>query len=106
MTQKLRLWRKGIKLKILYKILAKGAAKAIEDAGFEASVINIEDLNKVRDIVPQGKLAIGSGVNEENIEQYVDLADILIIGTSFKVDHDVSKRVDQRSVEQLIKKIK
>ena len=30
--------------------------------------INIEDLNKVRDIVPQGKLAIGSGVNEENIE--------------------------------------
>ena len=68
--------------------------------------INIEDLNKVRDIVPQGKLAIGSGVNEENIEQYVDLADILIIGTSFKVDNDVSKRVDQRSVEQLIKKIK
>ena len=68
--------------------------------------INIEDLNKVRDIVPQGKLAIGSGVNEENIEQYLDLADILIVGTNFKVDQDVSKRVDQRSVEQLIKKIK
>jgi len=68
--------------------------------------INIEDLNKVRDIVPQGKLAIGSGVNEENIEQYVDIADILIIGTNFKVDQDVSKRVDQRSVEQLIQMIK
>ena len=68
--------------------------------------INIEDLNKVRDIVPQGKLAIGSGVNEENIEQYVDLADILIVGTNFKVDQDVSKRVDQRSVEQLIQMIK
>ena len=39
-------------------------------------------------------------------EDYVDLSDILIVGTSFKVDHDVSKRVDQRSVEQLIKKIK
>ena len=64
--------------------------------------INIEDLNKVRDIVPQGKLAIGSGVNEENIEQYLDLADILIVGTNFKVDQDVSKRVDQRSVEQLL----
>ena len=68
--------------------------------------INIEDLNKVRDIVPQGKLAIGSGVNEENIEQYVDIADILIIGTNFKVDQDLSKRVDQRSVEQLIQMIK
>ena len=68
--------------------------------------INIEDLNKVRNIVPQGKLAIGSGVNEENIEQYLDLADILIVGTNFKVDQDVSKRVDQRSVEQLIQMIK
>ena len=67
--------------------------------------INLEDLNKVRDIVPQGKLAIGSGVNEENIEQYVDIADILIVGTNFKVDQDVSKRVDQRSVEQLIQMI-
>ena len=68
--------------------------------------IDIEDLSKVRDIVPQGRLAIGSGVNEENVDDYVDLADILIVGTSFKVDHDVSKRVDQRSVEQLIQKIK
>ena len=68
--------------------------------------INIEDLSKVRDIVPQGRLAIGSGVNEENVDDYVGLADILIVGTSFKVDHDVSKRVDQRSVEQLIQKIK
>jgi len=68
--------------------------------------IDIEDLSKVRDIVPQGRLAIGSGVNEENIDDYVGLADILIVGTSFKVDHDVSKRVDQRSVEQLIKKIR
>ena len=68
--------------------------------------INIEDLSKVRDIVPQGRLAIGSGVNEENVDDYVDLADILIVGTSFKVEQDVSKRVDQRSVEQLIQKIK
>ena len=68
--------------------------------------IDIEDLSKVREIVPQGRLAIGSGVNEENVEDYVDLSDILIVGTSFKVDHDVSKRVDQRSVEQLIQKIK
>tara|TARA_X000000368_G_C22982416_1_gene690524 strand:- start:57 stop:821 length:765 start_codon:yes stop_codon:yes gene_type:complete len=68
--------------------------------------INIEDLSTVRDIVPQGRLAIGSGVNEENVDDYVGLADILIVGTSFKVEQDVSKRVDQRSVEQLIQKIK
>ena len=56
--------------------------------------INIDDLKKVRDIVPSGKLAIGSGVNETNIDKYEDIADILIIGTSFKLDNNVENPVD------------
>ena len=68
--------------------------------------INIEDLQKVRNIVPNGKLAIGSGVTSTNVDAYQDLADILIVGTSFKVDNDVAKRVDINRVEELVRKIK
>ena len=68
--------------------------------------INIEDLQKVRNIVPAGKLAIGSGVTSTNVDAYQDLADILIVGTSFKFDNDVAKRVDINRVEELVRKIK
>ena len=68
--------------------------------------INLEDLQKVRNIVPTGKLAIGSGVTSTNVDAYQDLADILIVGTSFKVDNDVAKRVDINRVEELVRKIK
>ena len=68
--------------------------------------INIEDLQKVRNIVPVGKLAIGSGVTSTNVDAYQDLADILIVGTSFKFDNDVAKKVDINRVEELVRKIK
>jgi membrane complex biogenesis BtpA family protein len=68
--------------------------------------INIEDLQKVRKIVPQGKLAIGSGVTSTNVDAYRDIADILIVGTSFKFDNDVAKKVDINRVEELVRKVK
>ena len=68
--------------------------------------INLDELKKVREIVPQGKLAIGSGVNESNIKKYIGIADILIIGTHFKVDQDVSKPVDVESIKKIIGKLK
>tara|TARA_X000001036_G_scaffold403160_1_gene409503 strand:+ start:2553 stop:3314 length:762 start_codon:yes stop_codon:yes gene_type:complete len=91
------------------------AAELIERAGADVVIvtgdgtgheINLDDLEKVRKIVPEGKLAIGSGVNATNISEYENLADILIVGTSFKYDNDVSKKVDTNKVEELIKKIK
>ena len=90
-------------------------AELIERAGADVVIvtgdgtgheINIEDLQKVRSIVPEGKLAIGSGVNSTNISAYENLADILIVGTSFKYDNDVSKKVDISRVEELIRKVK
>ena len=68
--------------------------------------INLDELIKVREIVPQGKLAIGSGVNESNIQKYIGIADVLIIGTHFKIDQDVSKPVDTKRVKQIIGKLK
>jgi len=68
--------------------------------------INLDDLTKVRGIVPEGKLAIGSGVTESNIQSYIGFADILIIGTNFKLDGDISKPISNESVKKLIGKIK
>ena len=67
--------------------------------------IDIDDLNKVRDIVPSGKLAIGSGVDETNIDKYKDIADILIIGTSFKLDNNVENPVDFEKTKKIIEQI-
>ncbi|MDA9620457.1 hypothetical protein N9S45_01845 [Candidatus Actinomarina sp.] len=68
-------------------------------------VTDIEDLNKIRDIVPKGKLAIGSGLNGENIQDFSQIADIGIIGTDFKVDGFLDNPVDTNRVKNIISKI-
>ncbi len=83
-----------------------GADKVIVTGDGTGHEINIDDLEKVRNIVPEGKLVIGSGVNSANVMAYQDLADILIVGTSFKFDNDVSKKVDINRVEELVRKVK
>ena len=68
--------------------------------------INMDDLTKVREIVPTGKLAIGSGVDHTNINQYENIADILIIGTSFKKDGNVENPVDIDTAKEVIDQLK
>ena len=63
---------------------------------------NIEDLQRIRDIVPLGKLAIGSGLNKGNIKKYVGISDIGIIGTDFKLDGILNNPVDLNRVKNLI----
>ena len=41
-----------------------------------------------------------------NVGAYQDIADILIIGTSFKFDNIVSKKVDINRVEEIVRKVK
>ena len=87
-------------------LLRAGADKIIITGDGTGKEINFEQLEKLREIVPKGQLAIGSGVNESNIENYKNVADILIIGTGFKVDQNIAKPIDVKSVEKLIKMIK
>ena len=60
----------------------------------------------MREIVPDGKLAIGSGVDQTNIKQYENTADILIIGTSFKKDGNVENPVDIDTTKEIIDQLK
>ena len=87
-------------------LLRSGADKIIITGDGTGKEINFEQLEKLREIVPKGQLVIGSGVNESNIKNYKNIADILIIGTGFKVEQNIAKPVDVNSVEKLIKMIK
>jgi hypothetical protein len=82
-----------------------GADVIIVSGDGTGEVTDIEDLNKIRDIVPKGKLAIGSGLNCENIQDFSQIADIGIIGTDFKVDGFLDNPVDANRVKNIIGKI-
>lgn len=82
-----------------------GADKIIITGDGTGKEIDYSQLIKLREIVPKGKLVIGSGVNEQNIREYKGIADILIIGTNFKINQDVNKSVDEESVKKIVQMI-
>jgi hypothetical protein len=79
-----------------------GADVIIVSGDGTGEVTDINDLQKIRNIVPPGKLAIGSGINSQNINEYMDIADIGIIGTDFKVDSVLDNPVDLNRVKNII----
>src|SRR5210317_1796929 len=61
--------------------------------------------SKIENIVPEGKLAIGSGLTVENIEEFSKISDIGIIGTDFKVDGVLDNPVELKRVKDIVSKI-
>ncbi len=47
-------------------------------------------------------VAVGSGITEENIKEKLKYADILIVGTSIKVDGKLNKPVDAHKAKRII----
>ena len=58
-----------------------------------------------RNIVPAGKLAIGSGLTVENIEEFSKISDIGIVGTDLKVDGVLDNPVELKRVKDIVSKI-
>jgi len=65
----------------------------------------IETIQKVKERV-KIPVIIGSGVDEKNIKEQLEIADGAIIGSSIKKDGIVSNPVDQTRVEKISSKIK
>ena len=65
----------------------------------------MSDLKKIRNIVPAGKLAIGSGLTVENIEEFSKISDIGIVGTDLKVDGVLDNPVELKRVKDIVSKI-
>jgi membrane complex biogenesis BtpA family protein len=62
----------------------------------------IDDVKRVRSAVPDVPILVGSGVTAETASELLSIADALIIGTSLKLDGDVSKPVDPARVRRLV----
>jgi len=62
----------------------------------------IGDLKRVRSVVPDLPILVGSGVTPESAPELLSLADALIVGTSLKRDGDVNAPVDPARVRRLV----
>ena len=67
----------------------------------------ITDLNELRKVKQATDLPVlaGSGVNIENVTDYLTVADALIIGSYFKKDGYWANDVDENRVKMLMKKV-
>ena len=65
-------------------------------------VTSAEDISRVRLATPHAIILVGSGANHENIATLLTHADGAIVGTTLKLNKDVSKRVDLKAVNNLL----
>lgn len=63
------------------------------------------DLESVRATCPGAKILLGSGVTVDNVEDYLELADGFIVGSSLKKGGRVSNPVDSQRVRRLARAI-
>jgi hypothetical protein len=57
----------------------------------------------VRKACPSAKILIGSGINVDNIREFLRYADGVIVGTSLKVGGKLFNPVDPRRVAALVR---
>jgi len=60
-------------------------------------------LERVRNTLPKARLMVGSGVTRDNVREYLQFADGIIVGTSLKFGGRVQNHVDARRVAALSK---
>jgi membrane complex biogenesis BtpA family protein len=81
-----------------YRCKADAIILTGEETGKE---VNIENVLKVKSVL-EAPVFIGSGININNIEKYLNIADGFIIGTFFKRDGKIENEVDLERVKKLV----
>ncbi|MEM2212722.1 MAG: BtpA/SgcQ family protein [Candidatus Nezhaarchaeales archaeon] len=64
----------------------------------------LEQVKAVKKVLPNTPVLVGSGVNEENVQEYLKLCDGVIVGTSLKTGGATENPVDLAKVKALIAK--
>lgn len=65
--------------------------------------VDIDELRRVREAVPDRRLFVGSGATAETVQALLSVADGIIVGTSIKPDRDPSQPVDVRLARALVR---
>ncbi len=87
--------------------IERGLADALIVSGVgTGKVADIGDVKRVRDACPRAKILLGSGVNVANVEDFLRVADGVIVGSSLKKDGKLTNPVDAKRVAALVKKMK
>lgn len=67
---------------------------------------SIEDVKKMKELAEGLPVIVGSGVNEKTVNDYLEVSDGAIIGSSFKEDGKVLNPISLKRVKSLMDKIK
>jgi hypothetical protein len=60
---------------------------------------------RVKRRLPEVPLVIGSGIAEQNVEEYLRVADGVIVGSSLKRHGEVTAPVDPERVKRLMQRV-
>lgn len=63
---------------------------------------SVEDIKEIKEYLGDVPVLVGSGANKDNVAEFLQYADGVIVGSSFKTDGDVSREVDQQRVEDFM----
>ena len=66
----------------------------------------IDEAIQVKAATPDVPVMVGSGVNEDNVEAFLGIADGVIVGTSLKIDAAVHNPVDPDRVARMARRIR
>lgn len=78
------------------------ASAVIVSGGGTGAAVDMGKLRKVKEQAGMRPVILGSGVTEASMGQLLAIADGAIVGTTFKADGDVSKKVDRNRVESFM----
>jgi len=67
---------------------------------------NPEDIRRVRTALPELPLVVGSGVTEENVDNYISMVDAIIIATGLNVGGKVEAEPDPCRINSFMNKVK
>jgi membrane complex biogenesis BtpA family protein len=86
--------------------LERGLADALIVSGVgTGKAADLDDVRRVRAACPNAKILLGSGVNLENADSFLQIADGAIVGSSLKRDGKLSNPVDAKRVAALVKAV-
>lgn len=93
----------SIDITVSAKWAQRQGADAVIVTGCSTGVAtSMEDIKRVKNSVSI-PVAVGSGVNEMNIAQQLEIADIMIIGTCLRKDGRMSEPIDENKAAALIR---
>ena len=84
--------------------LQRGLADALIVSGTgTGEATDLGELERVRRAAPKARILIGSGVTRDNVKDYLQYADGVIVGSSLKFQGRVRNHVDAKRVSALVK---